>query len=132
MTVQEAVLKIRGKRITEITLTVKRKGGKDNKEIETIAIPVKRDRVEIKSVESKLLKDWNLEGKGPWKGGVGYVHATNFDRNTYKSLRSNLNQLRKDNGDKPLAGLILDLRNNSGGLLSQAISMTDTLSLIHI
>ena len=126
MTVQEAVQKIRGKRNTEITLTVKRKGGKDNKEIETIAIPVKRDRVEIKSVESKLLKDWNLEGKGPWKGGVGYVHATNFDRNTYKSLRSNLNQLRKDNGDKPLAGLILDLRGNSGGLLSQAISMTDT------
>ena len=125
MTVQEAVQKIRGKRNTEITLTVKRKGGKDNKEIETIPIPVKRDRVEIKSVESKLLKDWNLEGKGPWKGGVGYVHATNFDRNTYKSLRSNLNQLREDNGGKPLAGLILDLRNNSGGLLSQAISMAD-------
>ena len=125
MTVQEAVQKIRGKRNTEITLTVKRKGGKDNKEIKTIAIPVKRDRVEIKSVESKLLKDWNLEGKGPWKGGVGYIHATNFDRNTYKSLRSNLNQLREDNGGKPLAGLILDLRNNSGGLLSQAISMTD-------
>lgn len=125
MTVQEAVQKIRGKRNTEITLTVKRKGGKDNKEIETIPISVKRDRVEIKSVESKLLKDWNLEGKGPWKGGVGYIHATNFDRNTYKSLRSNLNQLRKDNGGKPLAGLILDLRNNSGGLLSQAISMTD-------
>lgn len=126
MTVPEAVQKIRGKRNTEIILTVKRKGGKGNKEIETIAIPVKRDRVEIKSVESKLLKDWNLEGKGPWKGSVGYVHATNFDRNTYKSLRLNLNQLRKDNGGKPLAGLILDLRNNSGGLLSQAIEMTDT------
>lgn len=126
MTVPEAVQKIRGKRHTEITLTVKRKGGKDNKEIETIPITVKRDLVKIKSVESKLLKDWNLEGKGPWKGGVGYVHATNFDRNTYKSLRENLNQLREANGGKPLAGLILDLRNNSGGLLSQAINMADT------
>ena len=57
MTVQEAVEKIRGKRNTEITLTVKRKGGKDNKEILTVPIKVKRDRVEIKSVESKLIKD---------------------------------------------------------------------------
>ncbi len=126
MTVQEAVEKIRGKRNTEIVLTVKRKGGKDNKEIVTKAITVKRDRVEIKSVESKLIEDWNLEGEGPWKGGVGFVHANNFDRNTYKSLRRNLEELRKSNGGKPLAGLILDLRNNSGGLLSQAISMADT------
>ncbi|MDE0740799.1 MAG: S41 family peptidase, partial [Planctomycetota bacterium] len=126
MTVQEAVEKIRGKRNTEITLTVKRKGGKDNKEILTVPIKVKRDRVEIKSVESKLIKGWNDESAGPWSGGVGYVHATNFDRNTYKSLRRNLNQLREANDGKPLAGLILDLRNNSGGLLSQAISMADT------
>ena len=85
-----------------------------------------RDRVEIKSVESKLIKDWNAESAGAWSGGVGYIHANNFDRNTYKSLRRNLNQLRESNDGKPLAGLILDLRNNSGGLLSQAISMADT------
>ena len=126
MTVQEAVEKIRGKRHTELLLTVKRKGGKDKDEILTVDIKVKRDRVELKSVESKLIKNWNAEGAGPWKGGVGYVHATNFDRNTYKSLRRNLEQLRESNGGKPLAGLILDLRNNSGGLLSQAISMADT------
>ena len=124
MTVNEAVEKIRGPRLSTVALTIKRPTPDDPEKLETRVISVQRDRVEIKSVESKLIPDWNKDGTGPWKGGVGYVKVVNFDKNTTESLRRHLERLREENG-KPLAGLIFDLRDNSGGLLTQAVEMSD-------
>ncbi|MBI4606409.1 MAG: PDZ domain-containing protein [Planctomycetes bacterium] len=129
MTVNEAVDKIRGPCGSAVTLTVKRPVGDDPEKLEAHAISVQRDRVVIKSVESALIPDWNLHG-GPWKGGVGYVQVINFDKNTMNresstSLEGHLRRLEEQNGGKPLAGLILDLRGNSGGLLTQAVAMSD-------
>lgn len=125
MTVTEAVEKIRGPRYSEVVLTVKRPKPSDPDQLELLDIAVKRDRVVIKSVESKLITDWNGDSDGPWKGGVGYVQVINFDKNTTPTLKSHLERLEEENGGKPLAGLILDLRDNSGGLLTQAVEMSD-------
>jgi carboxyl-terminal processing protease len=124
MTVTEAVEKIRGPRYSKVALTIKRPSADDPEKLDTHVIDVQRDRVEIKSVESKLIPDWNKDGTGPWKGGVGYVKVINFDKNTTDSLKRHLDHLREENG-KPLAGLIFDLRDNSGGLLTQAVEMSD-------
>jgi carboxyl-terminal processing protease len=130
MTVNEAVDKIRGPLKSLVKLTIKRPAKEDPAKLETLVIPVERNRVVIKSVESALIKDWNpegasLESQGPWKGGVGYAKVINFDKNTTSSLKDNLDRLKEQNGGKPLSGLILDLRDNSGGLLAQAIEMCD-------
>jgi carboxyl-terminal processing protease len=125
MTVSEAVERIRGQCGSPVTLTVKRTSAEDPEKLDSRPIDVVRDRVEIKSVESKLIPDWNKDGTGPWKGGVGYVDVINFDKNTLTGLNRHLDLLKAANGGQPLAGLILDLRNNSGGLLTQAIDMSD-------
>ena len=133
MSVPEAVQRIRGARFSKIVLTVKRKQASG--EIATIPITVERDLVEIKSVGSKLLH-WPLETEeaasekaeeetAPRVGGIGYITVTNFDKHTFPSLERNLKLLQQQNGGKPLAGLILDFRGNSGGLLKQAILMVD-------
>lgn len=124
MTVPEAVDKIRGPLKSVVTITVKRAKADKPDELESLVIPVERNRVVIKSVESKLIPDWNKDSAGPWKGGVGYVQVKNFDKNTTPSLRDHLQRLKAENGG-PLAGLILDLRGNSGGLLTQAVEMSD-------
>ncbi|MCZ6793151.1 MAG: S41 family peptidase [Planctomycetota bacterium] len=123
MTVIEAVHKIRGPLGTKVVLTVKRRGKDDV--LETKSIAVKRDRVTIKSVESKLITNGVPGGGRPGtKGGVGYVKVTNFDQKTTPALLENLIRLRQSN-DGPLGGLILDLRGNTGGLLTQAVAMAD-------
>ncbi len=151
MDVGDAVQKIRGKENSDVVLTVKRK---EKEETVTLAIPVTRQRVTIPSVTSKLLmlppaaesstqaapKEEPSKGE-PAKDGpketseppstaktgpaVAYVHVSNFDKNTVASLREALENLRKENRGDDLAGLILDLRDNSGGLLKQAEEMSD-------
>ena len=90
MTVMEAVQRIRGPKDSEIVLTVKRET-KDEEAGETPrdhrAVPVRRDSVEIKSVESTLLSDWDPENEAARKGAVGYIKVTNFAENTTPSLR---------------------------------------------
>jgi carboxyl-terminal processing protease len=126
MTVQEAVDRIRGKRGTDVVLTVRRAKKDADGEFETIPITVTRDRVEIKSVESKLLDPETKElGAEKPLGGIGYVKVAQFDKNTTRALRENLARLERQNGG-PLQGLVIDLRGNSGGLLNQAIAMSDT------
>ncbi len=125
MTVSEAVEKIRGTCGTAVSLTIKRPTAEDPEKLDSLTVPVERGKVIIKSVESKLIKDWNQDSEGLWKGGVGYVQVRNFDKNTTPSLSLSLNRLKDENKGQPLAGLILDLRNNSGGLLTQAINMSD-------
>jgi carboxyl-terminal processing protease len=71
-----------------------------------------RDRVRIVSVEGAIY------------GGIGYVKIKNFQERTDYSLRKELDRLRKLNGNE-LRGLVLDLRNNPGGLLDQAVAVSD-------
>ncbi len=125
MTVLEAVDIIRGPIKSTVTLTVKRKSKDDPKKVETLAIDVVRERVVIKSVESSLIRDWKGPGLGSADAPVGYVSIRNFDKNTTSGLVEHLEKLSEQNEGKPLAGLILDFRGNSGGLLDQAVKMCD-------
>lgn len=114
MDVNEAVQKIRGPRGAEIVLTIKRRESKEAKKLATLEIPVKRDLVTIPNVQSKLLPD-----------GIGYIEILNYDKNTVPHMRNHLERLKEKNESRELAGLVLDLRRNSGGLLKQAAEMAD-------
>ncbi len=114
MDVNEAVSKIRGPKGAEIILTVKRRESKESKKLSTIDIPVKRDRVTIPNVQSRLLPE-----------SIGYIEIQNYDKNTVNHMRRHLEKLKLLNKSEELSGLILDLRRNSGGLLKQAAEMAD-------
>ncbi len=107
-TLMEAVKLMRGKVGTEINLTIRRKGVK-----KALEFKIKREVIEVQSVQSKII------GK---KEKIGYVRLKSFNENSDKQLIKNIKEFeRKDN---PL-GYIIDLRNNPGGLLTQAISISD-------
>jgi carboxyl-terminal processing protease len=104
----EAVKLMRGKVGTSIKLTVRRKNEK-----KALEFNVKREVIEVKSVEAKIL------GK---KKNIGYVRLKSFNENSDKQFISSIKNLQKD---YKTLGFIIDLRNNPGGLLSQAINITD-------
>jgi len=106
MSLDEAVSLMRGERGTGVKLSIERKGWTEYKDFELI-----RDIIPIRSVYSKLLP-----------GRIGYVRVSNFQGNTVKDLKDALKKMKK-RGD--LAGLILDLRGNPGGLLDQSVKMSD-------
>ncbi|HAM41222.1 MAG TPA: peptidase S41, partial [Candidatus Omnitrophica bacterium] len=106
ITLLEAVKKLRGKPETTVTLTVLRDGENQVKEF-TLA----RAIIKIQSVrEAKLLEDH-----------IGYIRLSDFRENTPADLESALDRLRGEGMD----GLVLDLRNNPGGLLDVAVSTTE-------
>ena len=109
MTLMEAVHKMRGPKGTKVTLTIMRKGWKVPKDFEII-----RDIISIRSVRSKVLEP-----------GYAYVRITSFQSSTAKDLRKTLKKLEKGSKTHTLKGLILDLRNNPGGLLDQAVEVSD-------
>ncbi|MFO7962896.1 MAG: S41 family peptidase [Desulfobacterales bacterium] len=104
---REAVKKMRGPKGTTVLITVIRES-----EPEPIEFELVRDVIPIESVKYAALKS-----------GYGYVWITNFQENTTRDLKAALEEL--ENGDTPLKGLVLDLRDNPGGLLNQAISVAD-------
>jgi len=104
----EAVDKMRGKVGSKITLTVIREGVD-----EAFDVVIKRDIIKIKSVRHHVEKE-----------DVGYVRVTTFNNNTMKGLRAAIKELKSELGDK-LRGYVIDLRNNPGGLLDQAILVSD-------
>lgn len=108
MSVREAVQKMRGAKGSELTLTIVRKG-----EQAPLKIKVIRDNIVVKSVTSKMLKD-----------NYGYVRISSFQTNTAKSLEEAVANLNKQAGGQ-LKGLVLDLRNNPGGLLDSATTVAD-------
>ncbi len=108
MTLSDAVDRMRGKVNTDITLTVRREG--EPKELKKT---ITRDIIKIKSVKSRV------EDK------TAYIRITTFNQNTYEGVKTAIKDLRKEIGDNNLHGYVLDLRNNPGGLLDQAISVSD-------
>ncbi len=108
LTLNEAVDKMRGGVNTPITLTIQRK--------DQAAFDVKliRDRIRVQSVKS------NLEG-----ADIGYVRISSFTEQTQEGLEKAFSSLKKTMGSKA-KGYIIDLRNNPGGLLDQAISVSDS------
>lgn len=104
----EAVKLMRGPIGTSIKLTVRRKGKK-----KALIFDIKREVIEVKSIDAKIL------------GGVekiGYIRLKSFNENSDEQLFKKIKQFEKNKS--PIA-YIIDLRNNPGGLLSQAISITD-------
>jgi carboxyl-terminal processing protease len=108
MTLSEAVRMMRGKPGSDITLTVVREG-----ESKPLKFTLTRAVIKIQSVKNKLLEP-----------GFGYVRITQFQAATEKGLTEAVRKLEKDNG-AALRGLVLDLRNNPGGVLNAAVSVSD-------
>ncbi|MBQ9182806.1 MAG: S41 family peptidase [Neisseriaceae bacterium] len=107
MSTSAAVKLMRGKPGTPIDLTLSRKDSST-----PIQVHIIRDVIKVKSVRSKLLED-----------GIGYVKVSNFQERTTEDLVSHINELVKKN-KTPLKGLVLDLRDDPGGLLHQAVGVS--------
>ncbi|RPI55168.1 MAG: S41 family peptidase, partial [Deltaproteobacteria bacterium] len=106
MTLIESVKLLRGSKGTDVTISIYREGWRRIKDI-----TLTRDVVPIISVRSKMLEE-----------GYGYIRISNFQDNTSSEMKKALKQLEKGKG---LKGLVLDLRNNPGGLLEQAVEVAD-------
>jgi carboxyl-terminal processing protease len=107
MTLNDAVKRMRGKPGSTIRLTIVRKGVD-----KPLVLTLTRAVIKIRSVKSQLLEN-----------GYGYVRVTQFQEHTGELLAEALNKLYKEN-KAPLKGLILDLRNDPGGLLNGAVAVT--------
>jgi len=107
MEMWEAVRKMRGPKGTKVVITIAREGVK-----EPFDVTIIRDIIPIESVRSTSLED-----------GYGYVWITNFRDKTTEDFENALAQLEA--ADPPLKGLIMDLRDNPGGLLDQAVKIAD-------
>jgi carboxyl-terminal processing protease len=109
LTLQEAVEKMRGPVNSPITLTIVRKGVDDPFDVKVV-----RDVIHINPVK------YDVEGDD-----IGFIRITTFNEQTTANLQKAIDDLKKQIGPK-LKGYIVDLRNNPGGLLDQAISVSDT------
>jgi len=108
MTVREAISKMRGKKDTSVNLSIARVG-----QAKPLSFDIKRGDIHIKSVTSRLLDN-----------GYGYVRISTFQADTLLSLRRAVVDLRTQAQGK-LKGLVLDLRNDPGGLLDAAVDVAD-------
>jgi len=104
---REAVNMMRGPKGTSVKVTIMRSGEPDPIEFNLV-----RDVIPIESVRASKLKP-----------GYGYIRITNFNSNTFDDLKAALEEA--ESGPQPLKGLVLDLRDNGGGLLDQSIKVAD-------
>ena len=102
----EAVELMRGPVGSSIEITVRRRGVK-----KALIFNITREVIEVQSVKLELISD-----------NIGYIRLTSFNENSSEQIKQKIKKLKKD---KNLKGYILDLRNNPGGLLSQAVKITD-------
>ena len=107
LSLTEAVQKMRGPKGTKVKLTIIRKGERKPLEFDLV-----RDTISIQSVKWRTLES-----------GYGYVRVSSFQSGTASDLRKALDQLEQEN--QPLQGLVLDMRNDPGGLLDQAVEVAD-------
>ncbi|QEK13577.1 S41 family peptidase [Crassaminicella thermophila] len=103
----EAVAMIKGKPGTKVNLTIMRPGKK-----EPFSVELRREEIRLKTVKSRMLED-----------GIGYIRITMFDEKTSDDFLKHLAKLEKKN----IKGLIIDLRDNPGGLLSECVRIADRL-----
>lgn len=106
MSINEAVKRMRGPKGTGVTLTIVREGEK-----KPLVFPLVRDIIQTRSVKSRIMEK-----------GFGYIKITQFQERTGEEFRTALEKLHRDNGG-PLRGVVLDLRNNPGGLVDAALSV---------
>ena len=106
MSLGDAVDKMRGKINTEITITISRG------DLEPFDIKIIRDKIKIQSVKARR------------EGNAAYLRITSFNEKTEAGLIKNMKELKEEIGDE-ITGVVLDLRNNPGGLLDQAIKVSD-------
>src|SRR5271156_6611918 len=109
LTLKEAVDKMRGKASTPVKLTVERGTNRDVKEFTIV-----REIIHVQSVRAHLES-----------GDIGYIHVTQFNQEAYDGVRKAFDHFRTDPGQAKVKGYILDLRNNPGGLLNQAVEITN-------
>jgi carboxyl-terminal processing protease len=107
ITLMEAVKKIRGNKGSKVILTINREGFTKPKDF-----AITREIIPIRSVKARILE-----------GGIGYVRVANFQDQTDHDLQAFLKKMRQKL--VPFKGLILDLRNDPGGLLDQAVRVSD-------
>lgn len=105
LTLSQAVEKMRGPVNSDIKLTIRRAN-------ENFDVSITRDKIRIRSVRSRT------------EGNVGYIRITSFSEQTESGLNKAVEKIKAELGDK-LVGFVLDLRNNPGGLLDQAVQVTD-------
>ena len=108
LSLNDAVNRMRGKPGTKIVLTIIREG-----EEKPLELTIVRDVIKVNSVRSKTLQP-----------GYGYIRISSFQANTGTDMRKELDTLKKDNNNN-LKGLVLDLRNNPGGVLNAAVDVAD-------
>jgi carboxyl-terminal processing protease len=108
LTIDEVVKKLRGKPGTKVEITILRKGEKA-----PLTKVITREIIKVKAVRSARFKD------------VAYVKINTFSEQAHSGLVNELKKLKLQIGDKNLRGFVLDLRNNPGGLLDQAVSISD-------
>jgi len=106
LTLSEAVDKMRGKIDTDITLTIRREGS------EPFDVTITRAVIKIQSVRFRA------------EGQIGYLRVTAFNEQTESGLKRGVERLKEQLGDE-MKGIVVDLRNNPGGLLDQAIAVSD-------
>jgi carboxyl-terminal processing protease len=107
LTLNEAVDRMRGKVNTDLTLTIRRESE------EPFEVVITRDVIKIRSVRSRA------------EGQVGYIRLTTFNQQTTPGLHDAVKKLREEIGED-IEGYVIDLRNNPGGLLDQAVSVSDS------
>ena len=111
LALREVVKKIRGPRNTAVVLTISRESDPEPREVS-----ITRESIEVKNVDGKLLPEFP---------GVAHVKMSGFIPQSTKDLKAMIEKLQSQAPGGKLTGLILDLRNNSGGLLSKAIEISD-------
>lgn len=109
LTITESVKRMRGAKGSKVVLTIMRDGFERPKEFTLI-----RDIIQVKSVKSRMLEN-----------GYGYVRIAQFQERTDEDMAKALKNLVEENKGKQLSGLVLDLRNDPGGLLDQAVRVSD-------
>lgn len=108
MRFQDVVAKLRGKKGTKVVLTIMREGFEEPRDFTLV-----RSHIKIKSVEARTIEP-----------GYGYARVKSFQNRTERYLRKEIERLLDENGGS-LRGLVLDMRNNPGGLLDEAVKVAD-------
>ena len=108
LTLAEAVEKMRGPVGSDIVITISRASAE-----EPFDVTITRDTIKIRAVRARA------------EGNVAVLRITTFNEQTYENLEAAIEEMRAEIGDDKLQGYVVDLRNNPGGLLSQAIEVSD-------